>query len=184
MHRPKSLFLFIASFLLLTLGTVAIGSRSPDQSGDGIQRFGLYPLWLSLPSDNPLASEELVSSLTAAVLSDLQNFESGEWIPLDLPGSVDKESRVRFDTLIGKGLETGCSGILVLQVHQLDFKTREVEVGRLSFVSAGCEVALSGSLVDVGNRTAAGEFSSESRLKDNNYKGPETWSPSPSIPRA
>ncbi|MBN2198380.1 MAG: hypothetical protein JW747_00860, partial [Candidatus Aminicenantes bacterium] len=173
MGRLKHPFVLSALCLFLALGTVAKETRSSEPAGDGLKRFGLFPLWLSLPADNPMASEELVSSWTEAVLSDLQNSEAGEWIPLDLPGFADEGSRVRFDTLIGKGLEAGCSGILVLQVHQLDFKTKEVEIGRLSFVNASCEVALTGSLVDVGNRAAAGEFSSESRLKDNNYKGPE-----------
>ena len=147
-------------------------SRAPEVPA-GIRRVGVFPLWLSLHPDNPLASEELVTSWTAAIISDLQNYESCEWIPLQLPESVDDESRTNFDTLIGKGIEANCSGILALQAYQLDFQMKEIEIGRLAFMNASSDVTLTGSLIDVQNRTAVCEFISESHLKENNYKGPE-----------
>ena len=76
-------------------------SRAPEVPA-GIRRVGVFPLWLSLHPDNPLASEELVTSWTAAIISDLQNYESCEWIPLQLPESVDDESRPILTPLLAR----------------------------------------------------------------------------------
>ena len=169
----KNLLILFFSILLMAIEPMPSNVCQTTEVPAGIQRVGVFPLWLSLHPDNPLASEELVSSWTAAILFDLQTNETCEWIPLQLPESVDDESQTNFDTLIGKGMEANCSGILILQAHQLNFQMKEVEIGRLTFIKASSDVILTGSLIDVQNRTAVSEFSSESHLKDNNYKGPE-----------
>ncbi|MFC2165646.1 hypothetical protein ACFLT2_11700, partial [Acidobacteriota bacterium] len=170
MRCLKSLLLLFCSILLVTSKPIPFNGCQATEVPAGIQRVGVFPLWLSLHPDNPLISEELITSWTSAILSELQTYESCEWIPLHLPEPVDDESQANFDTLIGKGMEANCSGILILQAHQLDFQMKEVEIGRLTFMKASSDVVLTGSLLDVQNRTAVCELMSESHLKDSNYK--------------
>lgn len=163
----------MCSLLLISSKHAPASIDDGTETSTGIQRIGVFPLWLSLDADNPLASEDLVTSWTSAILSDLQASGACEWIPLHLPESVDEESQTNFDTLIGKGMEANCSGLLILQVHRLNFQTKEVEIGRLSFIKASTDIIVTGSLIDVQNRSAVAEFTAESHLKDSNYKGSE-----------
>jgi len=169
----KNVLLLFFPILLMGSEPLSFDVRQATEAPAGVQRIGVFPLWLSLHPDNPLASEELVNSWTAAIISDLQSFESCEWIPLQLPVPGNDERQANFDTLIGKGMEANCCGILILQAYQLDFQMKEVDIGRLTFMKASSDIILTGSLIDVQNRAAVCEFTSENHLKDNNYKGPE-----------
>ncbi len=158
----------ISIFLFLTLLLVLFSSF-----GHGAIRLGLFPVQPSYSIESKLATYTFMNSLTETIVQDLEEANVGQIILLPWPKATSDENRPNFETLIAKGIEAGCNGILVMKLEALKFSVTEKKLPAVGWIKlANADVWLKGGLLDVQTGAAVSPVDARGKDSSKYYKGP------------
>ena len=163
-HKKYTLSIFFFLTLLLILFSSFV---------HGAIRLGLFPVQTSYSMESKLATYTFMNSLTETIMQDLEEANVGQIILLPWPKVTSDENRPNFETLIAKGIEAGCSGVLVIKVETLKFSVTEKKLPVVGWMKlANADVWLKGGLLDVQTGAAVSPVDARGKGSSKYYKGP------------
>lgn len=166
MVNPRTVRPFTSALMLCCL----IGLVLPACAAT---KIGLFPLRPAAGLQTDLNTEVVLPSLTDGLLRELQEAGIGEIVLLPWPEALAAEDRPTFETLVGRGKEAGCNGVLALQVTSLGFSLKQLKLPLVGTVAmADANVGVAGGLVDVATTTAVGPVDAAGKSSEKNYRGP------------
>ena len=115
-------------------------------------------------------SEPFLAGLSRVVRTNLEQAGVADIVPLAWPEAGSDEPT--FETLVNRGREAGCNGVLALRLQAMSFTIKTVSVpfvGKTSLAEAS--FGLSGGLIDVASGAAISPVKAESQKKDPRYRG-------------
>jgi len=162
-----SFFVVCACLVALPAGSASSKRAKSSEPGGqpGSLRVGVFPV-----RGFDRESEPFLTSLGAALRTGLGQDRTVEIVPLAWP---EDAAETTFETLVSRGREGRCNGVLALRVRALSFTTKAVSVpivGRTLLAEA--EFGLAGGLIDVLSGAAVATIEGESRKRDPRYRGP------------
>jgi len=141
--------------------------------GQELPRLGVFPIQPSQSQETEWATPTFFQTLTEAVIQDLQEANIGRIVLLPWPETLSEEGRPNFETLIARGMEAGCSGVLAARAEKLEFSVTEKKVPILGWIKlAQAEIRLKGGLLDVRTAAAVSPLEARGKASSKNYKGP------------
>lgn len=154
--------------------SVALAAVGVAAYGAGNVRIGVFAVrYAGGLEANDLAKDVVLTATTDALVSDLQAANLGEIVPLAWPEALKSGDRPTFETLVGRGAEAGCNGVLAVEVSALSFTVKEMNIPLLGSVNkADAAVKLTGGLVDVASAAAVAPVNAAATDGDRKYDGP------------
>lgn len=165
-----SLFIPVSILASLSLGIALTREGRPvSQNNPEKLRIGVFPV-------RRLAreSDRFLESLGRALRTDLGASGMAEIVPLAWPEELAGSDGPTFETLVNRGKEKGCNGVLALHLQAMSFTTKVVDVpivGKSTLAEAA--FGLSGGLIDVTSGAAVSPVKAESTKRNPRYRGPD-----------
>jgi len=118
-------------------------------------------------------NKAILSGLTQALQKELDKVQVGEIVLLSWPDELANTDQPTFETLVNRGKEQGCNGVLALQLTNLSFAWKNIKVPIVGqILSAEADFGVSGGLIDVATAAAVAPIKAESKKKEQPYRGP------------
>lgn len=136
-------------------------------------RLGIFPVWPAYDLNSNFATSTFLNSLTDALMQDLREANIGQIILIPWPQAISSEDGLNFETLVGRGIEAGCNGVLAVKIEVLDFSVTELEfpVGGM-IKMANADIWLKGGLIDVKTAVGVSAVDARGNLGQKVYRGP------------
>jgi len=137
-------------------------------------KLGVFPLRPVAGLQSTYATGEVLSHLTDGLIQALQEGGADEVVLLAWPEALATEDRPTFETLVGRGKEAGCNGVVALQVSELSFSVKNQKLPIVGTItSAEGRARLTGGLIDVTTAMAVAPVNAAGRQSKNKFGGSE-----------
>jgi hypothetical protein len=141
--------------------------------GQEALRLGVFPFQPLPNSESEWATPTFFQTLTETVIQDMKEKNMGQLVLLPWPEALSEESCPNFETLIAKGMEAGCNGVLVAKLEKLEFSVTEKKIPVVGWIKlANADIRMKGGLLDVGTTAAVIPLDVRGKASSMNYKGP------------
>lgn len=152
---------------------IALSCLGPAACAAGA-KIGLFPVRVAAGLPNAdLATGALMISANDGLLHGLQDANLGEVVRLAWPDALQRDDRPTFETLVQRGLEAGCSGVVALQINALSFTVKEMKLPLIGTINkADAQVTFGGGLIDVATARAVAPINAKGTASDRRYDGP------------
>jgi hypothetical protein len=141
--------------------------------GQEALRLGVFPIRPSYNLESEWATPIFFQTLTEAIIQDMEEENIGQVVLLPWPEALSGDSHPNFETLIAKGMEAGCNGVLVAKLEKLDFSVTEKKLPVVGWIKlANTDIRLKGGLLDVRTAAAVSPLEAKGKASSKNYKGP------------
>lgn len=137
-------------------------------------KLGVFPLRPVAGLQSTYATGEVLSHLTDGLIQALQEGGADEVVLLAWPEALATEDRPTFETLVGRGKEAGCNGVVALQVSELSFSVKNQKLPFIGTVTnAEGRARLTGGLIDVTTAMAVAPVNAAGKQSKNKFGGSE-----------
>ena len=137
-------------------------------------KIGIFPVRQSSGMGETRVPDKFLPALTQILMTELDKAQVGEIVMLTWPDQLASADQPTFETLVNRGKEQGCNGVLALQLSARSFTKKDMNVPLLGKVStAEALFGISGGLIDVATAAAIVPVKAESKKKDQPYNGPD-----------
>ncbi|MEN6345576.1 MAG: hypothetical protein ABFE16_09715 [Armatimonadia bacterium] len=142
-------------------------------------KLGVFPLRPVAGLQSTYATGEVLAHLTDGLVQGLQEGGADEVVLLAWPEALATEDKPTFETLVGRGKEAGCNGVVALQVAELSFGVKNQKLPFVGTVtSADARARLTGGLIDVTTAMAVASVNAAGKQSKNKFGGSEpTFNP-------
>ncbi|MHB1458156.1 MAG: COG1470 family protein, partial [Armatimonadota bacterium] len=160
---------FIFLYLLIACICLIAGS-----SLGAIIKIGVFPVRQSSSMSGTKLPDKFLQDLTKIIQSELDKAQVGEIVMLTWPDQLVSADQPTFETLVNRGKEQGCNGVIALQLTTRSFTKKDIKLPIVGQVStAEALFAISGGLIDVTTSAAITPIKAESKKTVKPYQGPD-----------
>lgn len=161
--------LFIILIIIFSLGLGFSFSKSKQE----IVKIGVFPIQPSSYLEREWINSLFFQTLTQVIIEDIQEEEIAQVTLLPWPEMGLSEARPNLETLVAKGMEVGCSAILILKLEKVNFSIAEKRLPVIGWTKiAQANIEIKGALVDVETSAALTSLEAKGSDASGNYKGP------------
>jgi len=139
--------------------------------GDGL-KIGVFPVRQSAGMGSVRTPDKFLLSLTQALQKELEKAQVGDVVMLAWPEQLSNTAQPTFETLVNRGKEKGCNGVLALQLSARTFTKKDIKVPIVGNVStAEAAFGVTGGMIDVASSAAVVPIKTESKKTAKPYRG-------------